>query len=250
MKTSGRGPDGSPIQANPTPVGGVDPDGNLQTVTLNSDGYIFIANDAANPVEVVGPVADDNPAFGYPVEVGGQYRSDWYANEVENLDVGTILLDSIRAVVTRPRNYDSSVDAAKTIDVWSKNDNYEFADFSNDVSDSAANGVYSSYFEMDSFQYFSIQYQPGVVNTDGYKSLKIYVSNSTGLTAATADYIDVTNTFFGVSSFDSTPTVNTDEFLSVDTACVCKYIKVELTLSGLEDGQDSDWTLLLKKMTG
>jgi len=60
--------DGLPADGFPVEIGGVDEAGNVQSISVNTDGYL---NVAGTSTATFGPVIDGGAAYNYPVEIGG-----------------------------------------------------------------------------------------------------------------------------------------------------------------------------------
>ena len=206
-------------------------------VTINGtttvDGYIYAQ----------GTVSDGNASADNPLVAGGVYLTDPTASTLSDGYVGSILLTDQRRISTEDRTYDSASDANKNIPVFIPQDRYSFEDLSDSQADSDA--TISKYVDFQGFSFFSIQL---IISGDGYADLTMFVSNEDVSDITSATYTNVTQDFFGASSF-GTSTGFSDVWLERDTPCSCKFIRIDITTNGLGGGDTSYFDIFFMKKT-
>ena len=187
-------------------------------------------------VEPAGSVADNTTSVDNPVIQGGVYRSDPSDDTLSDGYAGEVLLNEQRMQVTEDRTYDSASDANRNIPVFIPQDRYTFEDLSGSQDDSDL--TYNYYIDMQGYSFFSLQYIP---SGDGYKTLTVHASNENVADITSATYTDVTNDFFGSSSF------TTERWLERDTTISMKYLRVDVAVTGMSGGDSALWSLFLTK---
>jgi len=203
---------------------------NTPSVTID-DGY------------VQGTTADGDAFTDKPVVTGGVYAANPTASTLTDGDAGSILITDQRRVATEDRVYDAVSDANKQIPVFIPQDRYSFADLSDSQADSDA--TISKYIDFQGQNYFSLQLS---ISGDGYADLTVHVSNEDVADILTASFLDVTQDFFGSSSF-GTSTGDSQKWLERDTPCSCKYIRIDVTVSGMSGGDLSSFDIYFMKKT-
>jgi len=200
-----------------------------QTITGSVEATIAGGSIAVNGSFPTGSYSLDPPiTIGAEVDVSG--------TTYEQGTLQYLRLDQERDLCVRPKSYDPSTDAEKTIPVWSSVDSYEFFDHSSSADDAAGNGAVSTYFSMEGFGHFSLQYI--TADATGAQDLKIYSTNQNdGTAASSCVYLDVTNAWFSTGSFI------TSSWIEPDVTVTCKHVRITNTISGLNDGDTATWTI-------
>lgn len=90
------------------------------------------------------------------------------------------------------------------------------------------------YFDMEGYSFASIQFM-GTAGTAGTNTLTVHATNQDASDRTTADYIDVTNAWFGAASFTAST------LLERDTPASVKFVKVQVARTSDGGNTDGAW---------
>jgi len=210
----------------------------MQTIGPKNPSTQNLLVEVDNEIDIQGTTEDNTEFIGNPVAVGGVYLADPTDSPLADGYIGNLLLNDLRMIVAESRAYDPVSDADKQIPVFIPQDRYTFEDLSGTQADS--DDTKEFYINMLGYSLFSLQYVEAATS-DGYQSLRVFATIEDVADATAATYSDVTSEWFGSANFTA------DTWLERDTPCSCKYLKIELDLTGLTGGDLSEWKLYLMK---
>ena len=210
-------------------------DGVYHNLRLDDVGRLIVTDPAASPY-VEGPDADDTPVTGQPVQVGGVYYADPTADPIDDGDVGYLLINELRMLITESRTYDPPSDADKNIPVWNETDLWTPEDLSGTAG---ADGTTSYYVALEENSRYSLQYVPAPAN-DELITVTLHQSNEDDPDITARTYTDITQTFWGVLGFTE------ESWVETESPTRAKSMRVDVTVSGWTAGT-TVWTLYLVK---
>lgn len=213
-------------------------DGDVQRLRLDSLGRLIVTNGTASLI-IEGVDADDDAVTVNPIVTGGVYYADPTLDTIDDGDVGYMLLNELRMLVTELRTYDSASDADRNVPVWNPTDLWTPEDLSGDTDE---DGTTSYYVSLEENSRWSLQFIPGYVSTETI-TLTVHQSNEDDDDITARTYTDVTNTFFGTTGF------TTENWVEIEAPTRAKSLRVDVEITDYDAGEPSDpsWDLWLMK---